>query len=244
LHLPRFLCGKTRDAFEDYRVAELARGIDIQANIMTITHHPATVLHDVMTRPNSVGLDRLLGWLPGASTAAVFAPPLHAVNYVRQRLSQFVGVFGWNSVGPPLRFVYLAMLLAIACLETNPVLFTRGDRIVLICVFAAALVETYLAILVLDGTHRHGRYAFWSSGFAGRYMLSYSLAGLLALKQKRSADVANCGRRRPRHICGVRAVVPGYGRQVLLPVTASLQNVARPVNTKARVQPVQLDDVI
>jgi uncharacterized membrane protein len=174
----------TRDAFEDFRAAELSQGIDVYANARTIASHPLAVLHDVTTKPGSGSLDHLISRIAGVSAGAVLAPPLRFANYIRKRLSQFVGAFGWNFLAPPFRLVYLAVLLLVACVEPNPMPFTRGDRVVLVFVFAVALIETYSTILILDGTHENGHFSFWSSGFQGRYMIPYCLAGLLALKQK------------------------------------------------------------
>jgi hypothetical protein len=112
--------------------------------------------------------------------------------------------------------------------------FTRGDRVIVVCVFIGALVETYAAILVLDGTHRSGRYSFWSSGFAGRYMLPYCLAGLLALKQNWKVLTSRIAERScASHVRDVRAAVPGDGRQILLSVTAAVLSECDPAHEGA-----------
>jgi len=45
------------------------------------------------------------------------------------------------------------------------------------------LIQTYFMLFVIDGQYANGSYGFWSAGVQGRYLIPYSLAGFLTLRQ-------------------------------------------------------------
>lgn len=121
-----------------------------------------------------------------ANARALASHPLkvfHDITAMRTVMKQFVGVFGWQMRGLPVRFAYLTMLLGVAFVERSPKPFKTAERILLLAVFAGAILETYIQLFVIDGTYQEGHYTFWSPGVQGRYIIPYCLAGLLALKQ-------------------------------------------------------------
>jgi uncharacterized membrane protein len=102
---------------------------------------------------------------------------------VTPHLTQFVGTFGWTFHPLPVRFPYLAMLLAVAVLELNPKPITIAERTILALVFIGAVLLSYFISFIIEGINKNGHYSFWSSGVQGRYMIPYCLAGLLPLKR-------------------------------------------------------------
>lgn len=149
------------DAYTAFRQGGLSRGIDLTANARTLVLHPLAILHDVTAHNGLLGL----------------------AAYFRHLLDQFIGGVGWNFIGPPAHFAYLAMLLAVAALEWNPRPFTATERTLLALIFAGALIGSYIVLFMVDGTYQGGHYVFSSAGVQGRYLIPYCLAGLLLLKQ-------------------------------------------------------------
>jgi uncharacterized membrane protein len=150
----------TYDAFGQLIAAGLSRGIDFGSNARAFLSHPLRILHDVISFPDTL-------------------------TYCARLLRRFVGAFGWNYVNlpVPLAPTYLLMLLVVACAELNPRPFTTTERAILGLVFAGALIQTYFMLFVIDGQYANGHYGFWSAGVQGRYLIPYSLAGFLALRQ-------------------------------------------------------------
>jgi uncharacterized membrane protein len=148
----------TSAAFAQYAAADLARGVDFFTNARLLAIHPLKILSDLVIFPD---------------------PSAYIPNLIRQ----FIGTFGWEFHLLPLSFPYLEMLLVVACIERNPKPFTIAERSILFMVFAAALIQTYAMLFVIDGTSRNGHYSFWAAGVQGRYLIPFCLAGFLILKQ-------------------------------------------------------------
>ena len=150
----------TYDAFGQLMAAGLSRGINFGSNARAFLSHPLRVLQDVMSFPDTL-------------------------TYCARLMRRFVGAFGWNYVNlpVPLAPTYLLMLVVVACAELNPKPFTTTERAILGLVFGGALIQTYFMLFVIDGQYANGSYGFWSAGVQGRYLIPYSLAGFLTLRQ-------------------------------------------------------------
>jgi hypothetical protein len=177
----------TNDVLEDFRKEELARGVDIYGNARALIHHPLTVLGDLTMRTDSDHLEQTFQGSGWKRRLSVLKQPLRLANFIRNRMGQFVGTFGWSFVTLPFRLIYLAMLLIVARLELSPSPFAVWERWLLTAIFVGALVQSFVTIILLDGTVVNGHYEFWSGGYRGRYALPFALAGLLALKGRRNA---------------------------------------------------------
>jgi len=150
----------TYDAFGQLLAAGLSHGISFESNARVLLSDPFRVLHDVISFPDTL-------------------------TYCARLMRRFVGAFGWNYVNlpVPLAPTYLLMLVIVAYAELNPKPFTTTERAILGLVFAGALIQTYFMLFVIDGSYANDRYAFWSAGVQGRYLIPYSLAGFLALRR-------------------------------------------------------------
>jgi uncharacterized membrane protein len=153
-----FVCWRalTSDAFAQYAAAELHKGVDFYANARLLAIHPVKIMLDLAMSPD---------------------------QRVPDLFRQFVGTFGWGFNQLPLSLPYLEILFVVACIELSPRPFTIIERAILFLVFAAALIQTYAMLFVIDGTVRNGHYAFWAAGVQGRYLIPFCLAGFLALRQ-------------------------------------------------------------
>jgi len=145
-------------AFEQLAVEGLAEGIDLHANVHNLLVHPLAVLASILPRS-----------FEGALGANL--------------IQQFVGTFGRLFVRLPLPFAYLTIILAVACIESNPKPFTIAERAVLGLSFVLAVVQTYALLFALDGAVNAGHFGFRFAGVQGRYFIPFSIGGLLLLKQ-------------------------------------------------------------
>ena len=150
----------TYDAFGQFLTAGLSRGIDFETNARMFVSHPLRILHDVISFPDTL-------------------------TYCARLIRRFVGAFGWNYVNLPVALAptYLLMLVFVACAEFDPKPFTTNERAILGLAFAGALIQTYFMLFVIDGQYADGSYGFWSAGVQGRYLIPYSLAGLLLFRR-------------------------------------------------------------
>jgi uncharacterized membrane protein len=154
------------DIFNVFRIARLARGIDLSANLAILRAHPLQV---------TIGLIRRM------------AADSHRVG------AQLVGVFGWSMFGLPswARRIYLVLLFVVALAESKSKPFCLVDRVILASVFAGATFMIYSLLFLSDGAFESGRIWFNSSpGVQGRYLIPYLLAGLLAIRQHRFRTTA------------------------------------------------------
>ena len=137
-------------------------GIDPQANGLLLARHPLNAL------------------------AAVFGSS-HFLHHVGGLVRGFVAVFGWEKFSLPVwtHTCYFIALLAVAFLEPISADFSVAERLLLALVCLGALIGTYCVLFIVDGIYANGQYSFWSAGVQGRYLIPYSLVGLLALKQSR-----------------------------------------------------------
>src|SRR6185312_10678787 len=148
----------TSDAFAQYAAADLSRGVDFYANARILANHPLAVFEDLVVFAG-----------PGASIPGL--------------IRQFVGTFGWDFHPLPLTFAYVELLLVVGCIERNPKPFTIGERTILFITFAAALIQVYAMLFVIDGAWQAGHYGFRAAGVQGRYLIPFCLAGFLPLRQ-------------------------------------------------------------
>ena len=188
-----------------------------------------------MTRPYSSKLDHVINRYDGVGAGRSIGPALNFANYLRRLTNQFIGAFSWNFIGPPVRFAYLIMLLAVAFVELNPKPFTIAERIILLFVFAAALIEIYVLVIALDGTYQNDHFSFWSVGVTGRYIIPFCLAGLLALKRSSfSVRSKVLDPYRPLRIDCVRIAVVGSRLEILLLVSRLHDSRARGISLMGR----------
>lgn len=148
----------TSAAMAHYAAVELAKGLDLFANIRSVVTHPVQIGHGLLTQ---------YGW----------------GTYSETLTKQFVAAFDWNRYYLPLAAPYLVMLAITACLERAAKPFTRGERVVLLMVFIVAVIQLYAMLYVIDGDPGGNHYRFRHTGVQGRYFIPFCLAGFLTIKQ-------------------------------------------------------------
>ena len=169
-------------ALADFRMAGLAKGIDLDFNTRQIASHPLGVLHDVLAMPYRDD-PPIVNNVSKSASSNTIAPVVTFVVHMERLMKGFVAGIGWTFIKTPVRPLYLLLLFVIAFIERSPKPFSAMERVVLGVVFTGALVGTYLVLFAIDGKTENGHWSFWSVGVQGRYLIPYCLAGFLLLKQ-------------------------------------------------------------